>query len=511
MKKHILSSILSILLFSFNTHAMEMGPPTPAYITHPEKYTDFKLTRSYGKFRSNDLLDSWYHIDSYVHRLVVPKLVLTFQHRLLNAQWQDYEKDVKSWQAIPLETSQQKTFQYSHHRYAIVPDVTDYVMWDGDRGRYWLDTVEGKSEVVRLLSDISPLHDHLFCPKKQYEEDNMTSFYLANLNSDKYTTLFFPRRVTYHIMSSDAQWLAFACSNSAISFFNIQTRKFAEGHMLDNNLTALCAAHRSPLFVACIEKTILFIVPGEKENAEYEIPITPTSIRFSPHDTYLFMHDGYRVLLWDIKNEQWREIVFDQDDGIRKIFFLSDSAAVVALENGKLILWPDLSRVLADDIVPHLDAGPWRHSTKIDIDDQAPVMLWSDTSKLLFSLDPAAHTDDRMCTFIVRKSTNGRFLTYYNFMPDNPIAMGLTQDERSVIFMHKDGNACQLDLYKKGDNQDIDFIIKEANFYQLCCLQHAWKGIKRQQLDGGCSDRNAKLFVDTVKGLIDSYRDRSHL
>ena len=511
MKKHILSSILSILIFPFDSHAMEVCPPipVPAYITHPKEYADFRLTRSYGKLRSNELLvDAWYHIDSYVHRLVVPKLVLKFQHRLLNAQWQDYEKDVKSWQAIPLETQKQTTFQYSDHRYAIVPGVTDYAMWDGDIGQYWSDTVEDKSQVVRLLSDISPLNDHLFCFKKQYEENNMTSFYLANSNSDKYTTLSFRDRITSHIMSSDAQWLAFACSTPMINFFNIQTRKFVEGRMLSNNLTALCAAHRSPLFVACSEKTALFIVPDEKDNGEYAISITPTSIQFSPHDTYLLMHDGYQVLLWDIKNERWREIVFNQGDGIRKVFFPSDNAAVVALKSGKLILWPDLSRVLADDTVPRLNIGPWRHFTQIDIDDQAPVMVWSDTSKLLLSLDPAAHTDDRMCTFVVRKSTDGRFLAYYNFMPDNPIAMGLTQDEKSVILLDKDNNACQLDLYKKGDIQNIDFIIKKANFYQLCCLRHATKNIKTHQLNGH-SDRNARLFVDTVRALIDSYRDKS--
>jgi hypothetical protein len=144
----------------------------------------------------------------------------------------------------------------------------------------------------------------------------------------------------------------------------------------------------------------------------------------------------------------------------------------------------------------------WRCDDVADIDDRAPLILCSTKNKLVLSLDTAHHTDITIYTFVVRKmSGKFNFLTAYNFYPDNPKAMGLTEDERSVVFIYRDNTSSILDLYDEQDLNDINFIEQEANIYQLCELFQVCKQFKTNQVIS-TTNSNASKLVNTMRSYI---------
>jgi hypothetical protein len=231
-----------------------------------------------------------------------------------------------------------------------------------------------------------------------------------------------------------------------------------------------------------------------------------TSIQFSPDDAYLCLNGYHHIAICNMRNPQAPPIEYREADlyvsYIRKIFFSPGSTKIlVALKNGRLICGSDFFK---KPTLKFCNYDPfrviWRCEDVASIDNQAPLILWGNND-LLFSLDPANHTDQNIFTFVIRNSSTGKFLMAYNFFPHNPIAMGLAKDERSVIFMHKNDKMSQILLYPSRENENIDFIENKASLYELCCLWQIGKSWPEKQLDGQ-NDKNASKFIEKMQSMI---------
>src|SRR5207237_3854849 len=99
--------------------------------------------------------------------------------------------------------------------------------------------------------------------------------------------------------------------------------------------------------------------------------------------------------------------------------------------------------------------------------------------------------------FMIRVPDAGILLASLNIIPHFPLGMGLLKDERTIIFFDTNGMISQLQLYGDQDNMDIDFIEREAHWYQLCCLLEVFNVLK-----------DPSSIVSDVRYMIESYRKK---
>jgi WD40 repeat protein len=272
----------------------------------------------------------------------------------------------------------------------------------------------------------------------------------------------------------------------------------------------LCAAHKQQLFVAGSEcGEIALFTPDTMFQFNKNINQPVTYVEFSFDDTRFLARAKNQLILYKIHKDEQLSIVFfgpvinTLSHKIRKASFSSDGKRVmVAMADGMLTFLNSLT----GKAIEHYSAI-WRCKDIANIDNQAPLALWSTKNNLLLLLDPAEHIDKTIYTFMVRKSSNGRFLTMCKFFPNNPKAMGLTKDENTVVFVHKDNKVSCIHLYDNPYLQYIDFIENKANIYHLCELLQICKNIKVDQHNNATRDLNATQFINTICSCIKSYHD----
>ena len=68
-----------------------------------------------------------------------------------------------------------------------------------------------------------------------------------------------------------------------------------------------------------------------------------------------------------------------------------------------------------------------------------------------------------------------------------------------MIFTDIEDRSLKLDLYTHQDLNDIAFIEKEANLYQLCEMLQLCKEVKKDK-----SDTKSKTFVEAMRKYIES-------
>jgi WD40 repeat protein len=256
------------------------------------------------------------------------------------------------------------------------------------------------------------------------------------------------------------------------------------------------------LFAVCLENDVAIIQPDVSKiySGKSDNSITNLDIQFSPDDKRFIAYGENIIELRKINKLSEKKCLsysykkITMPHPIRKASFTPDGKLIiVAMANGHLGFCDGLT---GQAFPPY--SATWRCEDVANIDNQSPLLLYSIKNKLLFSLDLADHTDDSIYTFVIRDITDGRFLTAYNFYPNNPRAMGLTQDERSVVFLYNDNTASLLRLYTDQDIQDINFVENKANIYQLCSLFDLSKQFETQHTND-MYNKNTSLFVNEMR------------
>ncbi len=489
-----------------------------------ENYEKFRLTRPYGTFRSNfdclpkDVFKT--HITQPLANIIATK----FKHAILNHNYNrnnhailnhnHQEKTNRNnnepLKLISLRSKKDVVFQHHDGNYTLAPDIgRNYAMWDKT-----LNNIKTSYGWLDLEDDYAP---QLLCVKKKEKpeigiyslEQNNNKTALAIVIAGKvvqnYSSIL---NITDHVISNDGEWLALRLENhNSIRLFSLASfTPYNISPPSNKPITTLCAAHKSPLFIACSSGgNIQLIVENYFTHNVSSHNNTIMGAEFSSDDQRFITYGENIIELSRIlENELCQKYISDMSvkittpKPIRKALFTpDDKLIIVAMTNGHLRLYDGFTGQL-----PKQYGATWRCEDVAAIDKQAPLILCSTKNKLVLSLDPAHHTDNTIYTFIVRKmSGRFNFLTAYNFYPNNPKAIGLTEDERSVVFIHQDNTSSILHLYDEQDVNDIDFIEQEAHIYQLCGLFQMCKHFKTEQ-DTSTRNSNASKLVNTMRSYI---------
>jgi hypothetical protein len=167
---------------------------------------------------------------------------------------------------------------------------------------------------------------------------------------------------------------------------------------------------------------------------------------------------------------------------------------ILGFEQGFLILLDAISR---KEITTHtMKWALYRRHNK------PPLFLYSLKNKLLISLDPVPNQNEEVCTFVIRSLKSGRLLTGYNFYPTSPCAMGLKENEQSVVFVLPDATVSELNLYTDQDMKDIDFIENKANIYELAVLLALCKKYKPMVKKDDIFNPNSTRLVMAMRDYI---------
>ena len=507
-KKHSFFCLLLIITYSYSYSMNTMQTLT---------YEQFKFTRPYGVLYINCLPPEIIknHIMPHIAHFVATK----YKHRLLHYKYQKKLdlKNHESLQTVCLGRPNQKAFYHHDGTYTVLPDIKqDYAQWDDSPNNKNLHvckiTIKKHTDnYVPILYNTQQEQSELgiYCPLKEYSKNKKKSLFIEVREKilDRYKI---ESTITHHVLSSNAAWLIFGTSHhhNNIKLFNVKERSLERSLSFNGPISALCAAHHLALFAICSHGgDIALIRPNgithlsKKHN---NIAATMINAEFSPNDKQCICYGENILLLWQIPtNISLEQTSFPcilkkitMPSPVLKATFSPDGKLIImALKDGRL----NYCNCLTGELLKHYPA-PWR-LREIPLDNQGPLIVCSKLNRLIFSLDSTTHNSETIPTLIVRKASGKfNFLTTYNFYPNNPKIIGLTKDERSLVFIHNTGNASQLNLYDDQDMEYVNFIEQKANFYQLCELLQICKDHKTDQRDA----RNTRAItgINEIRSYI---------
>lgn len=460
----------------------------PAYLAYPKQYEKFRLTRPYGKLKLDDLPEDV--VDNHIKPHLARWAAIKLQYRFLRYNFFSHiHQRTSSWQVRELEHSHhlhEKIFQYHDGRYAIVPNLEcNYAMWDDPHRFIYKTEIDGDKCRKRFIS--MNKQDTEVCISYSQKK-----FYIKT--PEKTTSFSFKHKLTHYALGSDNRFAFCLKGGRSVKFQNVISGAYQKMHFNGNAIMALCAAHKLPYFAACNEKEIRFLT--DHWMFPFPNPLRKflnghlMHMQFSPDDTQLLIYHDRGICLYDIKDvirPRKKNTLpvnrmslcnsdVSQNVPIQKVSFSPDSKRIIIiLKNGQFRLYKDRIEVRATDCVFCSMKG-WNENSAYD--KTYPLTLWGDRNELLFSFNPDFCNNYK---FRIYKSVNGAFLAGYDFGLNYPIAMGITQDERTIIFKDKNGIISKLDLFNLTDLEDIDFVEKKANWYQLYSLLQTCKNIPTNQ------------------------------
>lgn len=371
--------------------------------------------------------------------------------------------------------------------YHVVPKIEGgYLTWNANNTiRRTHTTYENKKYIHQLKSnrkgDLLSLAS--LDTSNQAEQDKNLIF-IGN-NEAKFIT---DGKTTPYFFSNDGTLLAICCSQGQNNTLEIRNTKTFDGMgtNLKGSISALCSAHHSPAFVAGSNQAYTDDLPNlvcyfgktYTKLSGHRGPIT--SIDLSLDDTKLLTcwRNGGRsdLILWDTSN-------FDSIKKIDQTSYPTPLQKAFFTCNGERIVMVDVKGCC--QIMDVLDI---QHSYTLfmpgDDTKSIPIFIWSNNSKLLI------HTRENKIK-IVGPSNSG-YVSYG--MPITGI--GLTVDEKNIIFIDEKDNVCQLPLYDDQDCNEIDFIEKHASIVQLYDMFTMYKPNKKGYV---------AEFVEKIKSYIQDF------
>lgn len=511
--------ILSIGLTFFYAHAMDnqqekkLAIIKPAYLTYPEEYELFKHKQAYGRLKSNFDCLPVDVFNTFIRSPLAKALSIKFNHALLNHTYQQkkYLKDLakhkeyidkgfvsvapealdldplieKTFQLTDVPLEKRKIFEYYDSTYTQVPDVGyNYAMWDETIEQKKISelTISEKKKQKLLLSGCNQRYG-TFCvyfPNEEFS-DNKYEFNIISKclpgEIQKFTS---SAQITHCCMNKHCTYLAVGSKNeNRLILINLETEEI-KAFPIENPLEILVAGHQSPIFLAGNKNKngsqLISPLSNTAITLNHRLFNMPINAAISPDDQKYIIYADKKLILYvnqstsidRIHLKSWK---VDLPNPIARASFIPDSTKLIlALEDGGLFILDLLSKNLIQGYEMKWAIDPLHHTP--------PLLLYSVKNQLLLSLDPVAHQYSGVCTFVIRNIKNCKTLTAYNFYPTSPCAMGLTHDERSIIFINQDQTVSKLDLYSAQDINTINFIEKKAHFYDLCMLLDICKKYK---------------------------------
>lgn len=493
----------------------------PLYGMNEKKlYEEFKLTSSYGTLKSNFDCFPAETIATITHFLQ-ENIIKKFKRDLLIDKSHNKNLKIKD-----LNLSTNTIFRHHDGTYNIVPDMgKNYVMWDelNNKKKLLRDLItlttkksETDIEVCIALDSITSekLPLRLSFPITEYTAHDKKNFYIITEQSP-FADYIIQRKVTndaitHYLFSYDHEWLALGTSghNENFALFNLCSQKVTYTHSLNGSISALCTAHHSPFFVVGSQNGDLCLItldcPFNFKNINKK---RITAVQFSPNDTRFFYCKDNQLTLCNLItiSSQKKPVLCHQNTSliyeyfIEKAFFSSDNTIIVALSDGQLFV---INNITSDEMEEY--KARWRLFKTMYPNNQTPLMLHSNKHNLLFLFNVEKDIEGILNRFTIRELLTGKWLIS-QFFPGNSKAMGLTEDENNIIFIHEDNSTSLLNLYDNQDLQNINFIEKEANMYQLCLLYYMYKNSENDFKKQSNRNAHATEFVTTITSFIQKY------
>lgn len=477
-------------------------------------YEEFKLTRPYGKMiflwdlLPQDIIEQ--HIRPHIANIIIAK----FQQRLLHCKQQLKEQyeNLETLPILPAHSSKDTLFHHHDGTYTIIADIgSDYVMCDQSVSTSTTSTRSFRGlpiqSLVLILTNTSqekPIT--VSSPMTEFKLNDKKNFYIEV--DEKTTKHEFKSKINHLAMSHDSTLICFGseANDNSVTLISLDSMDF---HVIScgGPITALCTAHHSPAFLVCTENDdTSLIMKNQRWNLVKQhnaIKTMPTSALFSPDDkqciTYrkdTFTVWGFHTPLSNEKTKAYNYHTATLHKGIQKALFTPDSKLIIfAMEDGQFVFYNAINHQFITQYYA-------RWCVQRRIDNPMPLVICSPKSKLLFSVDPAKY--DEYCSTVTIRKSSGKFdfLAACTIYPHTPCIIGLTKDEKSLILTDIYDASLRLDLYTHQDLNEIEFISKKANLYQLCEMLQLCKEMKKNKFDG-----KSKIFVDAMRQYIQNIAD----
>ena len=411
-----------------------------------------------------------------------------YQHKLITYKWHNNCFNKKT---IVYKDNDDKWDVLLRHdgTYSVVPKIaTEYAMWNEDKKNLRCSLMyENKKycSQLRSIKNKNGISYGLAVLDTAIQEQQNKEFLFCGKNYIHTSTSDKP--ISHYCYSSDGTVLAIEFPQKGVMIkSNTKSANGTTPHVLapiNGNVSALCAAHHSPIFVAGSDQAysakVSNLMVMTQKNILYldgvNIPIT--HVAFSPDDSRLLTcsydqaKNGSKLYLWDTTD--FENIICIHSTGheseIKKAFFIDNGQRIVIIKkNGVFNLFDSLTGkpMYQKDCFWH----DHNHGYASRGQTNVPMMIWSSKYKLLITGFNDAIT--------IRSSNNGDYLGKIQFW-DKPIGgVGITIDEKNIIAIGKTQKAHHYELYDEQDCDEIAFIKEQAHIVQLYEMMEIQKRVK---------------------------------
>ncbi|HSC24677.1 MAG TPA: hypothetical protein VLB80_00470 [Candidatus Babeliales bacterium] len=472
-KKNISFYIFTLLFFYSYAYSMDSTTPTEDDKAKQQQWIQFKRKKKLGTFHvlPDEVIE---------HHIITPHfiepLTANIKHQFLLSK-----SETNPFQIISYEKPNPKAFCRHDGTYQIVPDIAHYKEWNS-----YNDYTNKTStrDLKELCKQTNKLQSYITLLRSSKNQNLFTIKVTINKESfEKDITYTKDKTINHFVFSNDLKWVVFGSSNKnlcSIEYCNMPPFDHAQGgHVIKNinKINALCSAHHSPSFAICGDNDTISLLQISNLSVTTIKTTAPsfTSIQFSPNDKQLLAQGEYELAVVNIHNcgnhavnATYSTVSNTKTFSsiIKKASFAPDSKAIiVGLTNGQIILW----NLISHDIIPF---HRWYTKNIHGIGYKKPFILWNEKNNLLLIFKFPNK-------LIISDSSTYKKLTTYTLDFNNPTAMGLTEDENTIVFVDENDEVYKLNLYTEEEINDIEFITTKANIYQLCELWNIYKTIPK--------------------------------
>lgn len=449
------------------------------------------------------------HITQYLSEDITTK----YKHKLITHKWQNndfthtylYRNNDAKWDYIVRHDGSYNVASKTDNPYAMYNENTTI-------NRHY---IEHNNKQYSTMLRAQPDKEGLACSLAVLDSNDTTqqNKKFLFLGKNYIHSFNFEKPVLHYALSNDGNWLAIENPHeknlSIIGSTNTKDGVPSQSFCLNGNISTLCAAHHSPVFVAGSDQThttelsnLIFI--GKKSSSLSAQPNDPiTGVEFSPDDKRLLSCSLNKktyiseLCLWNSSNFETISLIRSEKayPYIRKAFFICDGQYILTMQGnrGDLYLYNGLT-------------GKYMHRIKCDWDPSyshggqiTPIIIWSTKNNLLMAIFNY--------TLRIYSPKTGKLLTRYPWFKTAITGMGLTIDEKTLMMTDKDNGTYELKLYDEQDYQEIDFIENKANIidlYEMLALHKKAKALNKFDTkdDKYINCEAIKHFVVSMKSYI---------
>ena len=466
-------------------------------------------------------------VQNYIAPYLSEPIATEYKHKLIAYKYLEEHLKIKS-----IDCGDQWNYEVNHHGvFCLSPKIKDgYTMWKDKMSRPISFESCGKQMCVQRMF-VDNKNDVLYSlniPLELEKDKRGKEIRFVNHLDSRFADITVRNYgFSYYLFSHDCSLLVFGTTQegkrevgqegdgSNVQLIGLKNSKgetevtLKSLFSLDGYVSALCAAHHSNVFVAGsnapyteFSDNIGLIVGESSTSLEgHDGPIT--HVEFSPDDTRLLTCSYDKItktsqfLLWDTSNiddvTSISYIPYIEGAPIRspilKAFFICGGQQIVIMQqSGACQFFDGLTGVFITMFQLHLGY----ERSKITLKNM-PIFIWSSKDKLLI----VAHHD------LIQFCSCGKSNKWLACAPyaKNPITgIGLTADEKAIVFLGANEKVYRIELYNDQDSKDFDFIEKQATIVQLYDMLNMSK--KHKKSNEGRVVSKTKDFIVAMQSYI---------